>query len=255
MPTPTKKKLPSRPAHTPRDPRAVASDAIASLKKLADPKIRAEMGPRYGIHSDNALGVRVSNLNTLAKALRVKAKSDDDRRYNHDLAQALWDHEFYDARMLACFVDEPSLVTARQMDAWARDFDNWAICDHACFHLFDKVDPPTRALALGRVDRWAVRNSTKDEFVKRGAFALLASIALHDKKLPDAPLLERLDLIRGAADDDRNFVKKGVSWALRSMGRRPGIRAKCLALAKELAASEVASARWIGKDAVRDLSR
>ena len=48
---------------------------------------------------------------------------------DHELAAALWDTGWYEARMLAAFVDEPARVTAAQMDRWCRDFDNWAICD------------------------------------------------------------------------------------------------------------------------------
>jgi 3-methyladenine DNA glycosylase AlkD len=114
--------------------------------------------------------------------------------------------------MLAPFVDEPEKVTAAQMNQWARDFDNWAVCDHACFHLFDRTPHAWR-----KIEQWSVR---REEFVKRAAFALLASVALHDKRAADEPFLDSLALIERAAEDDRNFVKKGVSWALRLIGRR-----------------------------------
>ena len=149
--------------------------------------------------------------------------------------------------MLACYVDDPRLVTPQQMDDWSRGFDNWATCDTACFALFDRTPH-----AFGRVDAWAGR---KDEFGRRAAFALLASLALHDKKAADAPFLERLSLIEQAAGDDRNFVKKAVNWALRGIGNRksPALQAAALAMAEKLSASGVASARWVGKDAARQL--
>src|SRR3989442_8696835 len=112
--------------------------------------------------------------------------------------------------MLACFVDEPESVTPAQMDRWSRDFDNWAICDTACFHLFDRTPHAWR-----KVDAWAGR---RDEFVKRAGFALLASLALHDKSTGDAPFLKGLAMIEREADDDRNFVKKAANWALRAIG-------------------------------------
>ena len=92
--------------------------------------------------------------------------------------------------------------------------------------------------------------------MKRAAFALLASVALHDKKTPDAPFRNALPLIVAASGDDRNFVKKGVSWALRGIGHRnPSLRSAAVRTAERLAKSDVASARWIGKDALRDLLR
>lgn len=214
-----------------------ATAAVAELKRLGTKKTRDGMA-RYAIPSDNAFGVMVGQIRELAKRLGR----------NHELAQALWDSGWYEARMLATFVDEPALVTPAQMDRWCKDFDNWAICDTACFHLFDKTP-----YAFKKVSQWAKR---KDEFVKRGAFALLASLALHDKKSDDASFLKCLPLIEQAATDDRNFVKKGVSWALRGIGHRsPALKASALALSERLAASKDSTARWIGKDALRDLKR
>ena len=113
--------------------------------------------------------------------------------------------------MLTAFVDDPALVTPEQMDRWTREFDNWAICDTLCFKLFDQTPH-----AFAMVDRWA---DDADEFVKRTAFALLASLALHDRKSGDEAFLDRLPLIEAAATDERNFVRKGVSCA-RSAARR-----------------------------------
>ena len=214
-----------------------AKAVVAELKRLGTKKTRDGMA-RYAIPSDNAFGVPVGQIRDLGKRLGR----------NHELAQALWDTGWYEARMLATFVDEPDLVTPAQMDRWCRDFDNWAICDTACFHLFDKTPH-----AFKKVSQWSKR---KDEFVKRSAFALLASLALHDKKLDDAPFLKCLPLIEQAATDDRNFVKKGVSWALRGIGHRnPALKASALALSQRLAESKDSTARWIGKDALRDLNR
>lgn len=210
---------------------------IADLKRLGTQKVRDGMA-RYAIPSDNAFGVPVGQIRDLGKRLGR----------NHELAQALWDSGWYEARMLATFVDEPQLVTPSQMDRWCKDFDNWAICDTACFHLFDKTPH-----AFKKVSQWSKR---KDEFVKRGAFALLASLALHDKKSDDRIFADCLPLIERAATDDRNFVKKGVSWALRAIGRRStALKASALALSERLAASPDSTARWIGKDALRDLKR
>jgi len=193
---------------------------------------------RFAITAPKAFGVSVGDLRAYAKTIGR----------DHQLAQELWNSGWYEARMLAGFVDDPTLVTPAQMDRWARDFDNWAVCDHSCFHLFDKTPH-----AYGRIARWAGR---KEEFVKRAAFALIASLALHDKKAPDTIFRKCLPLIEKAAVDDRNFVKKGVSWALRGIGHRsPAMRAEALEVAQRLAASVVPAARWVGKDAIQDLSR
>jgi 3-methyladenine DNA glycosylase AlkD len=133
------------------------------------------------------------------------------------------------------------------MDRWCRDFDSWAICDTACFHLFDRTAHAWRKVAL-----WANR---RDEFVKRAAFALLASLALHDKETEDEPFARCLPLIERAADDSRNFVKKGVSWALRGIGRRSAsLHMAAVELAQRLADSSTPAARWVGKDALRELT-
>ena len=193
---------------------------------------------RYGIFAKKVYGVSMTTIKSQAKKLGK----------DHELALALWDTGWYEARILTAFVDEPARVTPSQMDQWARDFDNWGICDSICFHLFDKTPH-----AWSRIEQWSKRNA---EFVKRGAFALLAAVALHDKKAPDAPFLKSLKLIDRAADDDRNFVKKGVSWALRSVGHRnTALHSASLALAKKFAASDDRTKRWIGKDVLRDITR
>jgi 3-methyladenine DNA glycosylase AlkD len=192
---------------------------------------------RYGLPADNALGVSVADIRVLAKRLGR----------NHELAAALWDTGCYEARMLTAFIDEPARVTPAQMDRWCRDFDNWGICDTLCFHLFDRTPH-----AWAKVAQWSGK---RDEFVKRAAFALLASLAGHDKSATDEQFVRCLPLVEGAAADERNFVKKGVSWALRGIGRRsPGLNAAALKVAQRLAASSAAAPRWVGKDALRDIT-
>jgi 3-methyladenine DNA glycosylase AlkD len=212
--------------------------ALDWLKANSSAKTRDEMGPRYGIVTDKAMGVSMANMQTLAKQLGR----------DHELAQALWQTGWYEARMLACLIDEPARVTTRQMDAWRADFDNWGIVDTVCFKLFDQVPQ-----AAGKVIYWSGLN---DEFGKRGAFALLASMALHGHG-DEAFFLDGLALIEQAATDDRNFVRKGVNWALRAIGgkRSPALRAAARATAARLAASTNATARWNGKDALRAFAK
>jgi 3-methyladenine DNA glycosylase AlkD len=193
---------------------------------------------RYGLVAAKVFGVSVGNVQALAKQIGR----------DHDLALALWDTEWYEARLLTAFVDDPARVTSSQMDRWARDFENWGDCDTVCMHLFDKTP-----YAWKKVELWSKR---KDEFVKRAAFALLASLALHDRDAKDATFLKGLKTIRAGANDERNFVKKGVNWALRSIGHRnSALHAAAIAEAEHLAESRDSTERWVGKDALRDLMR
>jgi 3-methyladenine DNA glycosylase AlkD len=216
---------------------ASATALLAELKRKGSRKNVKGMA-RYGIVARKAFGVSVGTVRSIAK--RVGR--------DHELAAQLWKSGWFEARLLAVFIEDPRLVTSRQMDAWARDFENWADCDTACFHLFDKTEH-----AWNKIARWSTR---RDEFVKRAAFALLASIALHDKHGADAPFVQSLKLIHLGAADERNFVKKGVSWALRGIGHRnPRLKTKAIIVAQRLAGSDVPSRRWVGKDALRDLLR
>lgn len=213
------------------------AEVVAALERRGSKKNRDGMA-RYGIVSAHVLGVSVGALRAYAKTLGR----------DHRLALDLWKTGIYEARMLAAFVDEPARVTVAQMNAWCRDFDNWAICDTVCFALFDRSPH-----AWGRLAPWS---RAKGEFQKRAAFALLASLALHDRKSDDGTFEAELRRLRAAAGDDRNFVKKGVLWALRGIGSRSvSLHRQALALAHDLAASDAPSARWIGREAARELKK
>jgi 3-methyladenine DNA glycosylase AlkD len=216
---------------------ATVQGCLADLKKLSTKKDFANL-KRFGIDAPKAFGVSMANLQKIAKPLGR----------DHALAAALWKTGWYEARMLASLVDDPDQVTPAQMDRWCRDFDNWGICDTVCFKLFDQTPH-----AFAKVTKWS---ASDEEFIKRGAFALLASLALHDKSSPDAAFLRTLPLIERAAGDERNFVKKGVSWALRGIGHRsPKLHKAAMELGARLAESGDPTARWIGRDAVKDLKR
>jgi 3-methyladenine DNA glycosylase AlkD len=220
--------------------RVSAADVRAVLSWLEEKSTARDQAnlARFGITAKKAFGVSMANIQVLAK----------ETGRSHELAAALWETGWYEARMLTSFVDEPARVTSAQMDRWCRDFDNWGICDTVCFHLFDRTPH-----AWAKVAKWG---GSREEFVKRASFALLASLALHDKSAPDEPFRESLPVIERAAEDERNFVKKGVSWALRSVGRRnQALHTEALALARRLAESALTAARWVGKDAIRDLAK
>ena len=212
------------------------AQALDALRASASAEYRDGMA-RFAIPNERAFGVPMAKIQAVAKRLGR----------DHALAEALWDTGWYEARLLAAYVDDPAAVTAAQMDRWARDFDNWAVCDTVCFALFDRSP-----LAWRKIEQWAKR---EDEFVRRAAFALLASKSVHDKQAGDAEFLRGLALVEAYACDERNFVKKAVNWALRSVGKRnAALHAAALRTATRLAASAQAAPRWNGKDALCELN-
>ena len=214
-----------------------AASAISALNRLSNAKYRDGM-VRYGLPSDKAMGVPVGDIQKLGKQIGQ----------NHRLALALAKSKWYEARMLACYVAEPDRFTSAQLDSWCRAFDSWGIVDTACFVAIDKSP-----LAWKKVSAWARQSG---EFQRRAGFALLASLALHQKTSPDATFIKALALCERFADDDRNFVKKGVSWAMRTIGHRSrAAHAATVQSAKTLARSDHPTERWIGKDVLRDLQR
>lgn len=222
-------------ASDPRPLAAQVADVLDRLRALGTPEARAGMA-RFAIHAERAFGTTMPQLRALARQLGR----------SHALAAGLWESGWHDARLLATLVDVPAQVDAAQMDAWAADFDNWALCDSACFGLFDRC-----AGAWARVDAWAPR---PEEFVRRGAFALLAGLAVHDKRAADAPFLRGLGLVEAHANDPRNFVWKAINWALRAIGKRKlSLHGPALDLARALADAGEPARRKVGKDALREL--
>jgi 3-methyladenine DNA glycosylase AlkD len=216
--------------------REQVSGAVERLSRLATKHDRENL-KRFNIPAKKAFGVSMANIQRVARPL---GKS-------HVLASALWETGWYEARMVCAFVDEPEEVTSAQMDRWCRDFDNWGICDTICFHLFDRTPH-----AWKKVAAWSGR---KEEFVKRAAFALLWGLTVHDKTSSDAPFRKGLVLIERAASDERHLVYKAVNMALRATGKRnAALHAAAVQTARRLADSESASARWVGRDALRELT-
>ncbi len=211
---------------------------LEALGAAASAKTREEMGPRYGIWTDQAMGVPMAAMQRIARPLGT----------DHALAEALWATGWYEARIVACLIDDPAQVTGEQMDRWRADCDNWGIVDTICFKLFDRVPG-----AFAKVEAWARLN---DEFGRRAAFALLACMALHGRG-EEADFVKGLALIEAAATDERNFVRKGVNWALRAIGgkKSPALRAAARDLARRLATSPDKTARWNGKDALRAFAK
>jgi 3-methyladenine DNA glycosylase AlkD len=190
---------------------------------------------RFGIRFENAYGVNIPVLRNLAK----------EYKRNHELALELWETKIHELMLLAIFTDDYKQVTKSQMNKWVKDFASWDICDQCCSTLFEKTP-----YAFEKVFEWS---KSKEEFIKRAAFTLIAVIAVHHKKTEDIELFDFFPLIEREANDDRNFVKKAVNWALKQMGKRSKLLFdEAVTVAKRLEKQDSKSAKWIAKDALRE---
>ena len=213
-----------------------ADDVLKRLESLADPEAVAGMA-KFAVGGQNTLGISVPTLRQLAKEIGT----------DHDLAQELWVSGIHEARLLATMIDVPQQITGKQMEAWVKDFDSWDVCDQCCLNLFRKTP-----FAYDKVEEWSRR---EEEFVKRAAFALLATLAVHDKKAGDDTFIAFLPIIKREATDERNFVKKAVNWALRQIGKRNlSLNQFAIHAAQEIQQLDSKSARWIAADAWRELT-
>ena len=209
---------------------------LKKLKSMEKPE-NVEGMARYGINPKNNLGISIYKLRPIAKEIGK----------NHDLALKLWNSGIHDARLLACFIDDPEKVTSNQMDLWAYNFDSWDICDQACTSLFDLTP-----LAWEKILQWSKHEK---EFVKRGAFSLIAGLAVHDKNANDKMFEKLFPIIIRESNDDRNYVKKAVNWALRNIGKRNKVlNKKAIETAKNILEIDSKTARWIANDAIRELT-
>jgi 3-methyladenine DNA glycosylase AlkD len=215
---------------------STAAELVAEVRGHGSDKNRAGMA-RFGINTERAFGVSMEVLKTIARK----------HRRDHELAAALWESGYHEARILAALVEDPARVTPKQMDLWAADFDSWDLCDQASMRVFARTSHVNQ-----KVVKWA---KDKREFVRRAAFATIAGYAVAGKKVAEAEFIAFLAVIEDCSSDERNFVRKAVNWALRQIGKRsPSLHGPALALARKLAASDDKTARWIGKDAVRELT-
>jgi 3-methyladenine DNA glycosylase AlkD len=215
------------------------AEIIKELKKNSDPADREGMR-RFGIDPKYALGVRVPVLRGLAKKIGR----------NHSIALALWRTKIHEARILACMVDEPEKCSEKQMDSWIKDFNSWDLCDQCCMNLFDKFP--------FAFEKAAKLTADEEEFTRRAGFALMACLAVHDKKAANNDFREFFPYIVRYAEDNRNFVKKAVNWALRQIGKRNRALGKdAIRVAEEILRKypDSTAARWIARDAIRELKQ
>lgn len=216
-----------------------AAEIIRKLESLENPENILGMA-RFGIATKKAFGVPSPVLKNLAKDIKKQTEN------RHELALELWETGIHEAQIIAYLIDDAKQVSEKQMESWAKDFDNWAICDGTCGHLFCKTN-----FAYEKVFEWSEKD---EEFIKRAGIVLIAWLAVHDKKASDEKIAQFLPILEKHANDERNFIKKAVNWSLRQIGKR-NLKLNKLAIetAETIKAQNTKSARWIASDALREL--
>lgn len=209
-------------------------EILLRLQALTNPE-NVEGMARYGINTRQALGISIYELRRIAKTVEP----------SHELAEELWATGIHEARILASYIERPEWVSEDQMERWVADFDSWDVCDQVC-GLFEATK-----YAYAKVFEWSLR---PEEFVKRAAYAIIAGLAVHDKKADDEKLAQFFPLIVREATDERNYVKKAVNWALRNLGKRDlELNRLAILTARQIQQIDSKSARWIASDALREL--
>lgn len=198
---------------------------------------------RFGINASKSFGASQPEIR--AKAKEINKALDKESR--HKLAQELWDSGYRETYLLAGMIDVPELVTEKQMDSWVLNISSWDVCDTVTGTLFDKTP-----FAVSKAFEYSKR---KEEFVKRTGFVLMAWLVVHNKKLPDTIFVQFLKVIKNSAQDERNFVKKAINWALRQIGKSQNIYLynQALKVSDELRNREDKSERWVGSNAYNEL--
>ncbi len=210
------------------------NEIVAKIKSLEN-RHNVQGMARFGINPLNNYGVMVKDLREMGKDIGTE----------HDLAMELWETGIHDARILAPLIVDVELVTSELMESWVGDLDSWDVCDNCCGVLVHTD------LAYSKAEEWSRRD---EEFVKRAGFVLMARLAVSDKKASDEEFERFLPMIKRGAADERNYVKKAVNWALRSIGKRNRrLNGKAMNVAKGLKARKSKAAKWVGSDALREL--
>jgi 3-methyladenine DNA glycosylase AlkD len=212
------------------------SEVIKKLKSMSNRHNREGMA-RFGINTKKAFGIGIPPLRQLARSIGK----------DHPLALRLWRSGYHEARILSAMIDDPSSVTEKQMNAWVKDFNSWDLCDQCCGNLFDKTP-----YAYKYAHKWT---DSKDEFVKRAGYTMMASLAVHDKEKDESHFRKFFPRIIKGSVDERNFVKKAVNWALRQIGKRNlSLNKSAVKIANEIYKIDSRSAKWVAADALRELT-
>lgn len=174
---------------------------------------------RHGVRG-RMLGVSYADLGKLKKKIKV----------DHELAVALWESGIHDARVLAAMVVEPERLTARQIDEWVKDLDNYALTD-----AFSGVAVRS-AHGCKRMEKWI---RSKGEWTAAAGWNVLAHGAREDSDLTDDDLERFLEQIEEGIHFAKNRVRYAMNNALISIGMRPALTKMSVAAAKRIGKVEV----------------
>lgn len=211
-------------------------DDILAQLEAHENRASLEHMRKYGIMAENAYGASIPVQRQIARQYKK----------DHELALALWDLNIHETRIMAGMIDDPRQVTEDQMEKWVKDFYSWDLCDQCSANLFEKTP-----FAYDKAIEWAQRT---EEYVKRAGFVMMARLAVSDKKAPDDKFEQFFSLIKEHSVDNRNFVKKAVNWALRQIGKRSVyLNQLAITTAEEILKTDCPSARWVARDAIREL--
>ncbi len=208
------------------------------LKQKADPEKILFKEKKFGVISNNALGVYHKDLKEIANQIPK----------NDEIAIALFETHIYEARLLCSKIFNPDNLTESLMDEWTSTFENWEICDSFCMGLFAKS-----SFAVPKAIEWTKRTR---EFEKRAGFTTIAAYCMADKIAPNNKFEQFFPIIMKACTDERIYVKKAVNWALRNIGKRNiDLKIKAISLAEEMLNMENKTAKWIANNALTELRK
>lgn len=209
---------------------------ISLLEKLSDKDKIILKEKKFGIISNNALGIYHNDLKEIAKQIEK----------DNQLAIQLFESGIYEARILCSKLYNVKDLTETLMEKWVATFENWEICDTFCMGLFAKSK-----FAVSKAKEWTSR---ENEFEKRAGFTIIAAYCMADKKAENEIFEQFFPIIIKQSTDDRIYVKKAVNWALRNIGKRNvDLNQKAIEIAKEINEIENKTAIWIAKDALNEL--
>ncbi len=160
------------------------------------------------IYARHGVGPRMFGVSTAEQKAHAKRNGRDQA-----LAERLWASGNHDARILATFVAEPSRMTARLIDAWRKDLDNYGLTD-ALSQVAHEAGVSARD-----IDRWA---ASSDEWTGQLGWTLVALRATYDADAPEDWLRARLDVMEREVHSRKNRTRHSMGGALIAIGIRGG---------------------------------
>lgn len=210
-------------------------EIIKELQAQASEKYKANV-VKMGIPEEHCIGVSTGEVRSIAKKI---GKSNE-------LAFELWNTNYHEARLLAVLILDKKERTHSDIEKLMSEVVSWDLCDHLCKNLIAKMKDYKEFIY-----KWINSNHI---YKKRAAYTLIATSAIHDKKLSKDTLDKYLKLIREAQDIEHDHIKKAVAWALKEIGKRDfDYNEKALLVAHELLDNGDKTQVWIAKNAIKEL--